>query len=52
MQTNHHHPRIETNHPVTLAGSPLARAAAAGLAGDLSSAIASKLPSYNCIVPD
>jgi hypothetical protein len=44
MQTNHHYPRIETDHSVILVGSPLA--------GDLSSAIASKLASYNCIVPD
>jgi hypothetical protein len=43
MQTNHHRPRIDTTHTVNNVGSLLA--------GDFSSAIASKLASYNCIVP-
>jgi hypothetical protein len=43
MQTNHHRPRIEKNDWVINFGSLLA--------GDFSSAIASKLASYNCINP-
>jgi hypothetical protein len=43
MQTNRQRPRIETNHSVNNVGSLLA--------GDFSSAIASKLASYNCINP-
>jgi hypothetical protein len=43
MQTNHYCPRIDTNHTVNNVGSLLA--------GDISSAIASKLASYNCIIP-
>jgi hypothetical protein len=43
MQTNLLRRCIETNHSVNNEGSLLA--------GDFSSAIASKLASYNCIVP-
>jgi hypothetical protein len=43
MQTNHYCPRIDTNYTVNNVGSLLA--------GDFPSAIASKLASYNYIVP-
>jgi hypothetical protein len=43
MQTNHHCLRVKTNRPLTMVRSPLA--------GDFSSAIASKLASYSYIVP-